>query len=58
MIQALIATIVNLVSLMFAVSAGAFFEESKSKPEKRNRAGTCLVISVLLAACALGVAAR
>ena len=64
MIQAIIATIVELVALMFALAAGAFLEERKSatkddtKPDSNSKAGICIILSLTLAACALGVAAR
>ena len=56
MIQALIATIVDLVSLIFALAAGAFLEENRGKSQEK--AGICIALSLMLAACALGVAAR
>jgi hypothetical protein len=59
MIQAITATIVELVALMFALAAGAFLEEAKTNSKvPGHRAGTCIVLSLMLAACALGVAAR
>jgi hypothetical protein len=62
MIQSLIATIVELVSLIFALAAGAFLEERKSvpkgDPKADFKAGVCIILSLMLAACALGVAAR
>ena len=61
MIQAIIATIIELVSLMFAMAAGAFLEERKRDPEVDAgsfKAPVCIVLSLLMAACALGVAAR
>ena len=61
MIQSLIATIVDLVSLMFALAAGAFLEERKRDPKVdagSYKAPVCIVLSLMLAACALGVAAR
>ncbi len=57
MIQALIATLVELVSLMFAMAAGAFLEEAKLKDVNR-KALVCIILSLVMAACALGVAAR
>lgn len=57
MIQALIATLVELVSLMFAMAADAFLEESKLKDMNR-KALVCIILSLVMAACALGVAAR
>ena len=58
MIQAIIATIVELVSLMFALAAGAFLEEAKNKDAVYSKAAFCIVMSLAMAACALGVAAR
>ena len=65
MIQALMATIVEMVALIFALAAGAFLEERKSgesksgsKVDGNTKAAVCIILSLLLAACALGVAAR
>ena len=60
MIQALIATIIELVSLLFALTAGTLFQEGKDKlkPTSTSRGIICVVLSGLLAACALGVASR
>ncbi len=58
MIQALIATIVELVSLMFAISAGLFLEKAQSDSTNYPKATTCIVLMLIMAACALGVAAR
>ena len=56
MIQALMATIVEMVALIFALAAGAFLQESKEK--ENYKALTCMVLAIALAACALGMAAR
>lgn len=61
MIQALIATIVELVSLLFALTAGTLFEEAKDKSKSTKctrKAIICTILSLLLAACALGIASR
>jgi len=59
MIQALIATIIELVALVFALAAGAFLEERKSTSgvSSNAKAMTCIILFLMLAACALGVAA-
>ena len=58
MIQTIIATLVELISLMFAVGAGVFLEEGKLQKDANPRALACIILSLVMAACALGVAAR
>jgi len=58
MIQAIIATIIEMMALLFAMAAGMWLEEYKQTKKSDFKIGASLVIAVVMAACALGVAAR
>lgn len=57
MIQALIATIIQVAALIFAIGGGGIVSDV-SIENRHEKGGFCILLALLLSACALGVAAR
>lgn len=67
MVQAIIATILQVIAMMFILATGMWLEEHTAKKELRRDSSNPptdfkimagLITGIVLAACALGVAAR
>lgn len=60
MIQILIAIIIEVMALLFAMSTGWLAYEAKTTSNKETlvKSKICLVLTLILSGCALGIAAK